>query len=315
MNARLILAGAATALGFLLCQTATSVPSSAIVRFPLTIIHEHLYVPMSLIGQTKTHWWLVDTGSPWSLVDVDQAKQLVRSVASISEGSTIVAGRKANLLVDIGTIVDGYPMGRFDFFEASLSGMIEGNRNTSDRSSDRFEAGGVLGVNFLVRHDAILNFRSQWLFLRATSTPRQNRAGFERQGYTYVPIHVTEIGRIEAIGSVGATSYSFLIDSGSPQTVLQSTIKESPWLFGWKSDSVYFALGQSSRVTSGRLPGFRLGVQDLSGNVVHFANIPNLQTGFSHPLGGIIGEDFLSAYQAILDIGGNALYLKPGPGK
>jgi hypothetical protein len=278
MNARLILAGAATALGFLLCQTATSLPSSAIVRFPLTIIHEHLYVPMSLLGQTKTHWWLVDTGSPWSLVDVDQAKQLVRSVASISEGSTIVAGQKAKLLVDIGTIVDGYPMGRFDFFEASLSGMIEGNRDTSDRSSDRFEAGGVLGVNFLVRHDAILNFRSQWLLLRATSTPRQNRAGFERQGYTYVPIHVTEIGRIEAIGSVGATSYSFLIDSG-------------------------------------RLPGFRLGVQDLSGNVVHFANIPNLQTGFSHPLGGIIGEDFLSTYQAILDIGGNALYLKPGPGK
>ncbi|MGA7129119.1 MAG: hypothetical protein WBZ19_22580 [Chthoniobacterales bacterium] len=315
MNARLILAGAATALGFLLCQTATSLPSSAIVRFPLTIIHEHLYVPMSLLGQTKTHWWLVDTGSPWSLVDVDQAKQLVRSVATISEGSTIVAGQKAKLLVDIGTIVDGYPMGGFDFFEASLSGMIEGNRNTSDRSSDRFEAGGVLGVNFLVRHDAILNFRSQLLLLRATSTPRQNRAGFEGQGYTDVPIHVTGIGRIEAIGSVGATSYSFLIDSGSPQTVLQSTIKESSWLFGWKSDSVYFAVGQSSRVTSGRLPGFRLGAQDLSGNVVHFANIPNLQTGFSHPLGGIIGEDFLSTYQAILDIGGGALYLKPGPGK
>lgn len=30
-------------------------------------------------------------------------------------------------------------------------------------------------------------------------------------------------------------------------------------------------------------------------------------------LGGIIGEDFLAAYQAILDIGRGALYLKPEP--
>jgi hypothetical protein len=313
MKARWILAGVTTALGFLLCQSSITAPSSAIVRFPLAIIHQHLYVPMSLVGQTKPHWWLVDTGSPWSLIDVDQAKELVRSIPSITEESTVVAEKKAKVLVDIGTIVDGYPMGRFDFFEASLSGMIEGNRNTGGPYGDRFEAGGVLGVNFLVRHDAILNFRSQWLFMRAISRPGRSRAGFERQGYTYVPIQVTGIGRIEAIGSVGAISYSFLIDSGSPQTVLQSTIKESSWLFGWKSGSVYFALGQSSRVTSGRLPGFRLGAQDLSGKVVHFADIPKLQTGFSHPLGGIIGQDFLSAYQAILDIGGGALYLKPQP--
>jgi hypothetical protein len=313
MKARWILAGATTALGFLLCQPSICLPSLAILHVPLTTIKAHLYVPMSLLGQTKPHWWLIDTGSPWSLVNLDQAKQLVRSVPSVNEGSTIVAGEKTKVLLDIGTIVDGYPMGRFDFFEASLSGMIEESRTTGGNDGDRFEAGGVLGVNFLVRHDAILNFRSQRLLLRATSGPGRNRAGFERQGYTYVPIQITAVGRVEAIGSVGATSYSFLIDSGSPQTILQSTIKESSWLFGWKSGSVYFALGQSSRVTSGRLAGFKLGVQDVSTKVVQFAMIPNLQTGFSHPLGGIIGQDFLSAYHAILDIGGGALYLKPGP--
>jgi hypothetical protein len=119
MKARLILAGSVTALEILLCQTATSVPYS-VVRFPLTIIHEHLFVPMSLLGQAKPHWWLVDTGSPWSLVNVDQAKQLVRYVPSVTERSTVVAGKKAKVLVDVGTIVDGYPKGRFDLFEASL---------------------------------------------------------------------------------------------------------------------------------------------------------------------------------------------------
>jgi hypothetical protein len=208
--------------------------------------------------------------------------------------------------------VDGYPVGHFDFFEASLASMIAGNPRTGGRYGDRFEAGGVLGVNFLVRYHAVLNFRSQRLFFRAgAALPADDRARFENQGYTYVPIQVTVAGRIEAIGSVGANRYSFLIDSGSPQTIVQSTIKEGAWLFGWNSGNVYFALGKNSRTTSGRLPGFKLGAQDVSGKVVQFATIPSLQTGFRHPFGGIIGEDFLWAYQAVVDIGAGALYLKP----
>jgi hypothetical protein len=102
-----------------------------------------------------------------------------------------------------------------------------------------------------------------------------------------------------------------LVDSGSPQTILQSSIKEAAWLFERKGRSVYFAVGQSALAITGRLPGFRLGAQDVSSTMVQFAKLPNLETGFSHPIGGIIGEDFLWTYQAIVDIGGGALYLKP----
>jgi hypothetical protein len=310
MKARLV--SVITVLGVLGCHVLASPPLLATVQFPLTVIHAHLYVPLALAGQKKPHWWLVDTGSPWSLVNVEQAKQLVSSVPGTSEKSTTVAGKDCKVLVNIGTIVDGYPVGHFDFFEASLASMIAGNPRTGGRYGDRFEAGGVLGVNFLVRYHAVLNFRSQRLFFRAgAALPADDRARFENQGYTYVPIQVTVAGRIEAIGSVGANRYSFLIDSGSPQTIVQSTIKEGAWLFGWNSGNVYFALGKNSRTTSGRLPGFKLGAQDVSGKVVQFATIPSLQTGFRHPFGGIIGEDFLWAYQAVVDIGAGALYLKP----
>ena len=310
MKARFV--SAITVFGVLGCHLLASPPLLATVQFPLTVIRAHLYVPLALAGQTKPHWWLVDTGSPWSLVNVEQARQLVSSVPGISEQSTTVAGNDRKVLVNVGTILDGYPMGHFDFFEASLASMIAGNPATGGRYGDSFEAGGVLGVNFLARHHAVLNFRSQRLFFRAgAALPADDRAGFEKQGYTYVPIQVTVAGRIEAIGSVGANPYSFLIDSGAPLTILQSTIKEGAWLFGWYSGDVYFAVGKNSRATSGRLPGFKLGAQDISRKVVHFAAIPNLQTGFSHPFGGIIGEDFLRAYQAVVDIGGGALYLKP----
>ena len=312
MKTCLVFAGATTALGFLLCQNSMCSLPLAIVQVPLTVIHAHLYVPIALRGQTKSHWWLVDTGSPWSLVNVDHAKLLVRSATDVREESKIVAGKDSKVLADIGTAVNGYPIGHFDFFEAYLSGMIDGNPATGGHYGDRFEAGGVLGVNFLAQHRAILNFRSQRLVLARTNTiSRAERASFERQGYRYVPIQVTAFGRIEVIGSVGANSYSFLIDSGSPLTILQSTIKDTASLFRSYSGTVYFAVGQTARAASGRLPGFRLGAQDVGDRGFLFATMPNLQTGFSHPVGGIIGEDFLWAYQAILDIGGGALYLKP----
>jgi hypothetical protein len=311
MQLHLTLVGATTALGFFLCQGAIGAPSSAVVQLPLTVIRAHLYVPMALAGQTKPHWWLVDTGSPWSVVNIDHARQLVRSVSGTQEKSTTVAGRACWVLVNIGTIVDGYHLGYFDFFEAPLSGMIGVTLATGRPDSDQFEAGGILGVNFLAKHGALLNFHSQRLSLHAAvASSATGRAGLEKIGYTYVPIQVTAVGRIEVVGSVGAKTYSFLIDSGSPKTILQSTIKGA-WLFGGWGDKVYFAQGQSSQATSSRLAGFKLGAQDVSATVVLFAKLPNLQTGFSYPMGGIIGEDFLWGYQAILDMGGQALYLKP----
>ena len=313
MKARLVFMGVATALGFLLCPSLVGSPPQAIVEVPLTVIHDHLYVPVALTGQAKSHWWLVDTGSPWSLVNVDHAKLLVRSTPSVREASKVVAGKDAKALVDVGAAVNGHPIGYFDFFEAYLSDMIAGNPATGGRYGDRFEAGGVIGVNFLEQHRAILNFRSQRLVLGRTNTiSRVDRASLERQGYCYVPIQLTAFGRIEVTGSVDANSYSFLIDSGSPLTILQPTIKGGAWLFRSYGGDIYFAVGQVARAGGGRLPGFRLGAEDLGDRGFLFARMPNLQTGFSHPMGGIIGEDFLSAYQAILDIADGALYLKPG---
>ena len=66
-------------------------------------------------------------------------------------------------------------------------------------------------------------------------------------------------------------------------------------------------------MASGELPSLKLGTQDTSQRAVQFADLPNQQNGFSHAFGGIIGEDILWRREAILDIRGRALYLKPLP--
>ena len=48
----------------------------------------------------------------------------------------------------------------------------------------------------------------------------------------------------------------------------------------------------------------------LVGRLRQFADLRISLPGFSHPFGGIIGEDLLWDHQAILDIGGRTLCLK-----
>src|SRR5258708_39606718 len=123
MQLHLTLLGAPTALGFFLCQGAIGAPSSAVVQLPLTIIRAHLYVPVALAGQTKPHWWLVDTGSPWSVVNIDHATQLVRYVSGTQEKSTTVAGRGRLGFMKNRALGGGLYFGDFYFFCSPLSRM------------------------------------------------------------------------------------------------------------------------------------------------------------------------------------------------
>jgi hypothetical protein len=60
----------------------------------------------------------------------------------------------------------------------------------------------------------------------------------------------------------------------------------------------------------GDVQNFKLGTVDVSRKFVQFARLVIWPAGFSHPFGGIIGEDILWAHQAILDVGERKLYLK-----
>jgi hypothetical protein len=174
-----------------------------------------------------------------------------------------------------------------------------------------FDTGGVLGLNFLVQHRALLDFGSRQLFLAASNA---SLVAKRTSGFTHMPVRVTSAGRIEVVGSVGSNIYSFLIDSGSGRTVLTKVVKETNRIPVRTGGAGYFSLGERPvRMASGELPSFKLGTQDINQRAVQFADLPNQQNGFSHAFGGIIGEDILWRHEAILDLGGRALYLKPSP--
>ena len=169
LKTRSILVSAFLALGPFFSEIVTGQPSSGTVECPLSVMHTRIYVPVALDGQPKPSWWLVDTGAPRSLVDAAQAKQLIRTVPGRTELPANVAGEKYKVLFQVESTVGGYRMGSFDFLESPLVGLMDRNHLQDVGYLHPFNTGGILGVNFLVEHAALLDFRSGLLVLASNN--------------------------------------------------------------------------------------------------------------------------------------------------
>ena len=310
MKARSIVVGTILALEFFSWGIGAGAILPDTVQCPLTVLHGRLYARAALQNQAQPNWWLVDTGSPWSLVDANQARGLTQSNPVIRGQVATKDGRILPVLKGIGINIAGQAMGPFNFVKYPSLGAIDANRNSRVGYERPFQTGGVLGLNFLVQHRARFNFPAQSLFLTAGSGSSElGPARFE--GFTAVPIQITATPRIEVFGSVGSRLYSFLVDTGSYRSVFDWKIKESNQIPVRPSGILYFGLVDRTVPTAmGDLENFKIGTLDVSKKFVEFANLAGSVLGFSHPFGGIIGEDFLWAHQAILDIARRTLYLK-----
>jgi hypothetical protein len=305
-----IIVGTILALEFFSWRIGAGAGLPDTVQCPLTVLHGRLYVRAALQGQAQSNWWLVDTGSPWSLVNADQARRITQSNPPIRGQIATTGGRTLPVLKSIGINIAGQSMGPFDFLTYPSLGAIDANRNSRVGYERPFETGGVLGLNFLVQHRARFNFPAQSLFLTA-GNGSSGASPVGSEGFIEVPIRITAPARIEVSGSVGSRLYSFLVDTGSRRSVIDWKIKETNQIPVRFSGTLYFGLvGRTLPASTGDLQNFKLGTLDVSKKFVQFANLAISPPGFSHPFGGITGEDLLWAHQAILDIGGRTLYLK-----
>jgi hypothetical protein len=308
MKARSILLGAILALELFSGRIGVGAGLPGVVQCPLTVLHGRLYVQAALQGQPRAGWWLVDTGSPLSLVNAEQARQLTHSNPSIKEQIATMGRQTRPVLRNVGISIAGQSMGPFDFIEYPSLGALDANRNSRVGFAQPFQTGGLLGLNFLVQHRARFNFSAQSLFLTTgNGLPIVSPTG----GFSAVPIQVTTTGRIEVSGLVGSQLYSFLVDTGSRRSVFDWKIKVANQIPVRLSGRLYLGLvDRQLLVATGDLRNFKLGTLDVSRKFVQFADLRISMPGFSHPFGGIIGEDLLWDHQAILDIGGRTLYLK-----
>jgi predicted aspartyl protease len=274
----------------------------------------HLFVPVSINGG-KRIWWLVDTGAPGSTISPSLRRALSLPGPAAGSGANATVTRRGNTYpVAFAQSVDinGTELGP-GYFRVEQIDRIASEKTHA--FSGGFEKGGIIGMNFLLKHGALINYRTLQIFLsRQDSKLPVTREGYERMGYTYVPLRISPRGYVEVEGTIGGSTYSFLLDTGSFVSMLEPKIRERNHLAFNETRAILtapYAGIKDARLTQATVPGFRIGTQDLSNFRIGFSESHTFDPGFVHEYGGILGPDLLHYHEALIDLGNRAMYLKP----
>jgi Aspartyl protease len=260
-----------------------------------------LTVPVSINGSNTT-WWIVDTGAPACDIDPSFSNRL---------GLQVTEERGFQI-----TKISNFQIGTFhcDGIGCTVRPIGEIKELRLRGWQGQFEKTGVIGINLLARYGALINYRTQQIFLSPSGNLGMSRQKYEAMGFTYVPIVLTPSNRLELVGTIGGTTCSFIIDTGAFATTLDESIRGASKVAFWETTSKMggpFHDFKNASVSFGTASDFKLGNYDAKGAKLSFASLHLAERGLTHQFGGIIGTDFLYYRAAIIDIGGRALYLKP----
>jgi predicted aspartyl protease len=298
-------AGRLLALGLLLAHPSVG---KSDLEFGYTKIifssDDHIVTPVS-VNHTPVTWWAVDTGAPRSIIDPELAKRLELQVAGELKASQSDADNGSTFPI---VEPDDLQIGLFHAARVTcIERSIKNIRSLSTTVwKGKFEKTGLIGLDVLARYGAIINIRAGKIFFSAKGNLGMSRQGYEQMGFTYVPLAFTG-GRLVVNGTISGEECAFFIDTGSPFTLLEESVRRRANIPFNKAGTLTlpFISGAVFRINTGTADRFKIGDYDAKGATLCFSSFD------PRPFAGIIGVDFLYYRSALIDIGGRALYLKP----
>jgi hypothetical protein len=299
----------AIAFSHLLAATATAQKNTT----SLVRAGNLLFAPIS-INRGPATWWLVDTGAPVSEIDVEAARTL-----HLLPIATKMRDSRGSPEEQISVQVNSLAVGTFSTGGTRLIPRILSELNRGSLPvgwSGAFNRDGLIGLDILMRQNAIVDWSTLQIILTPPNDPGRTRSAYESKGFTYIPLLITPGNHLEITGSLGSTEYRFYIDTGNPKTLFRQSVVESEKLPSEITQAEVhspFHNFENARVSSVTATGWRLGSFSMSEQKVHSANF-NLSDSEGGPSwAGLIGADSLLAHDAILDLGKRALFLRTKP--
>jgi predicted aspartyl protease len=274
----------------------------------------HLFAPVSVDG-SKIKWFLVDTGSPVSLISPSIQKALSLPQAKNRDNVNVTVtnvGKKLPVVYAESIKTGDMELGP-DYL---VTESVEFSHERTRESRIPFDKEGLLGMNLLIKHGAVINCRTQQIFFsrQGSRLPLSSEQYQKEWGYTYIPIRITPHGYVEVEGTIGDSTYSFLVDTGAFWTTLEPAIRNRQHLAYYDTRIVArlpYATHNTERFTITKIPRFKIGGHDASDLIVGFAETRFGNLGLLHEYGGLLGAELLFKRRAIIDLGNRALYLMP----
>jgi gag-polyprotein putative aspartyl protease/Aspartyl protease len=282
---------------------------------PLTLkrARNEFYVSCKLNGRSAS--LVVDTGAGATVIGSGTLRSLGVPLTKV-EGNVYGMLDLAAKSINVGEIKD-FQVGPYQA-GAHRVGAWDFSFVRAGRSMD-----GLLGIDFLHRHQAIIDCFRMHLFLKSPSAPSTSAtlsAGLRAGGCTEIPMKPVRYRGLTVPARINGRSGYFVVDTGAAHTLLNQQA----------------LAGLNMRVVSAARFWTQLGVQDAGKNVsvVRKAQFTTMEIGnFSVPpqwvgvvdlphsksgetenvFFGYLGHDLLACYVGIIDCAALKLFLRFDP--
>jgi len=249
---------------------------------------------------------LVDTGSNQLILDAEAAESF--GVRPSQRGLRYIRFTKIQ--------GESLPVGFVQNISAgsmSFGSSLVALRRSSHADAATAAFDGVLGLDILFRHKALINCRTKLVFFKVDQAQRINLGSVAAsEKFIRVPIRREETGALTVPCSIRGQPTRLLIDSGAFVTILHEGFVKSIGLAEEPTRiSAQFGHGAAKRIKAAKIDDLHIGAFKMSPEKFGVAPLPQfaLQQG-SSKIAGILGMDTLYICHAIIDLDGMGLFLK-----
>jgi len=210
----------------------------------------------------------------------------------------------------------GLPVG----FAQNLTagGMRFGSTLVTLRESRHSDTGGtpvdgVLGLDVLTRHKAVINCRTKLIFFKVDQSRQMDLSSVaSEEKFTRIPLRRERNGALTVPCSIRGQPARLFVDTGAFLTIFHEAFLKSVGIpMEATRISAHFAPGASRKISAGQINDLKIGHFKMPPAKFGFTVLPNftLRQG-SARVSGILGMDTLYDRYAIIDLDGMNLFLK-----
>jgi predicted aspartyl protease len=186
-------------------------------------------------------------------------------------------------------------------------------RNSSHTDTAKGHVDGVLGLQTLFRHKAVINCRTKFVFFKIDQARQTNLVAAALSAkFTRVPVHREESGALTVPCSIHGQPARLVVDTGAFVTTFSERFFKS---LGIASEptrvSAHFASGAAKHINAAKINDLKIGDFKVPPEKFGVAALPNfaLRQGNAR-ISGILGMDTLYTCRAIIDLDSMSLFLK-----
>jgi predicted aspartyl protease len=303
-------------------------------RFILVVL---LIIPISTLASVK--------GKPTQLSGY-RAVRVHYSPLNKMIMSVRINGRRANLLVDTGsnqiilnaaaaasfglqpsqsglpyieqTQINGQTLRVGSAQSFMAGGMSFGRTPVTLGKSSHFDTGGapvdgVLGLEVLTRHKAVINCRTKLIFFKVDQARQMDLSSVaSKEKFTRIPLRREENGALTVPCSIRGQPARLFVDTGAFLTILHEPFLKSVGVpIETTRISANFAAGASRKISAGKINDLKIGGFKTPPSKFGVTELPNftVRQG-SARVSGILGMDTLYDCHGIIDLDRMNLFLK-----